>query len=219
MESLTLRTFNKALSSAHIDARIAHILNKYGSNVLVTTSFGTTSVMLLHMISRIKPGFPIHFVDTGFLFPETHAYKDELIRRFGLNVITHKAPYETNQRCSNSRLWETNPDKCCTLNKVEPLQRIMPKYNIWVSGLMGYQSEYRTELEIIQEKKGIFRFYPLIDWTKEQVDDYIDGFGLPRHPLEGMGFSSVGCTHCTVQGDSREGRWSGQNKSECGLHV
>ena len=219
MEFMKLQAINQSLSSAHIDARIAHILNKYKSKALVTTSFGTTSVLLLHMMSRIKPDFPIHFVDTGFLFPETHVYKDELIRRFGLNIITHQASFELNQKSRHSELWKSDPDLCCTYNKIQPVESILDNYQVWISGLIGYQNSFRTGLDILQERKGMFRFYPLIDWTESQVNEYIDFFELPRHPLEGMGFSSVGCTHCTSKGENRDGRWSGTDKTECGLHT
>ena len=216
---MKLRAINQSLSSAHIDARIAHILNTYKSKALVTTSFGTTAVLLLHMMSRIKPDFPIHFVDTGFLFPETHVYKDELIRRFGLNIITHKASFELNQKSRHSELWEKDPDLCCSYNKIQPVEKILDDYEVWISGLIGYQNSFRTGLDILQERKGMFRFYPLIDWTEKQVNEYIDFFELPRHPLEGMGFSSVGCTHCTTKGENRDGRWRGTDKTECGLHT
>ncbi len=219
MEAVKMQKINESLSSAHIDARIAHILNKYKSKVLITTSFGTTSVVLLHMISRIKPNFPIHFVDTGFLFPETHVYKEELIRRFGLNIITHKAEFELNQKSRHSELWKTDPDLCCNYNKIQPVERILGDHEVWVSGLIGYQNSFRTGLDILQKRKGVYRFYPIIDWTESQVNEYMEFYALPRHPLEGLGFASVGCTHCTKKGDHRDGRWSGTDKSECGLHT
>jgi phosphoadenosine phosphosulfate reductase len=221
MEARRLKRVNQSLASVHTDARIAHILNKYGNRALVTTSFGTTSVLLLHMISRIKHDFPIHFVDTGYLFPETLEYRDELIRRFDLNVITHKPNPTIHKETKEIRLWESNPDLCCAKNKIDPVQNILKEENfeVWISGLLGFQNDYRTGLEILQKKKGLFRFYPLIDWSKQLVNEYIEYHGLPRHPLERIGYSSVGCTHCTVQGKGRDGRWNGSGKSECGLHT
>lgn len=219
MESKRLNRINQSLSSFLIDARIAHILNKYGDKVLVTTSFGTTSIVLLHIMARVRPDFPIHFIDTGFLFPETHVYKEELIRRFGLNIITHKSPFELNQKSRHQELWRIDPDLCCSYNKITPVENILGDYEVWVSGLIGYQNNFRTGLDILQKKKDLFRFYPLIDWTEKEVNDYIDFFDLPRHPLESLGFSSVGCTHCTNKGKNRDGRWDGTDKSECGLHT
>lgn len=219
MEAVKMQRLNQSLSSTHIDARIAHILNKYKSKVLVTTSFGTTSVLLLHLMSRVKPDFPIHFIDTGFLFPETHGYKEDLIRRFDLNIITHKSSQELNQKSRLNELWRVNPDLCCSYNKVQPVNDILDNFEVWVSGLIGYQNSYRTGLDILQRKKGIYRFYPMIDWSEKQVEEYFDFYDLPQHPLEGLGFSSVGCTHCTNKGKGRDGRWSSNDKSECGLHT
>lgn len=221
MEAVRLKRINQTLASVHTDARIAHILNKYGSRALATTSFGTTSVLLLHMISRIKPDFPIHFVDTGYLFPETLEYRDELVRRFDLNVITHKPDADRHQKTKKIQLWTSDPDKCCAVNKVDPVQSILGEnnYEVWLSGLLGYQNEYRTGLQILQRKDDLFRFYPLIDWSEQLVTEYMEYHGLPRHPLERLGYSSVGCTHCTSKGKGREGRWSGSRKTECGLHT
>ncbi|RNC83901.1 MAG: phosphoadenylyl-sulfate reductase [Balneola sp.] len=219
MEALTLDRLNQNLASSLVDARLAHVLNKYGDKALVTTSFGTTSALLLHIVARVKPDLPVHFVDTGFLFPETHAYKEELTRILGLNIITHKAPYELNQKSRQQMLWKVNPDLCCSYNKITPIESLLSNYDIWISGLLGYQNSFRTGLNILQQRKDLYRFYPLIDWTEKQVKDYYEYFGLPRHPLEALGFSSLGCTHCTAQGKGREGRWSGLDKTECGLHT
>ncbi len=218
MHSLKLKSINQSLSSSLVDARLAYILNKFGDKALVTTSFGTTSVLLLHILARVKPDFPIHFVDTGFLFSETHEYKEELIRQFDLNIITHKPRVEEHEAARVSQLWESDPDACCGINKVAPLEKVKNNHNVWISGLLGYQNGYRSGLDIFQERSDIYRFYPLIDWTEAQVKDYFEYFGLPRHPLEQVGFSSLGCTHCTIKGTGREGRWNGTGKSECGLH-
>lgn len=219
MEEKELKHLNKALSSVMIDARMAYILNKFNEKALVTTSFGTTSALLLHILSRVKPGFPIHFIDTGYLFPETLEYKEELTRLLDLNVITLKPNEQLHEHTQNVQLWLTNPDLCCAYNKVSPLDAIKKNFDVWISGLMGYQNSYRTGLDIFQHRKGIFRFYPLIDWTENQVNDYFEYFGLPRHPLERLGYSSLGCQQCTAKGANRDGRWSGTGKTECGLHL
>ena len=219
MHSLKLKIINRSLSSSLVDARLAYILNKFSNRALVTTSFGTTSVLLLHILARVKPEFPIHFIDTGFLFPETLEYKEELTRMLDLNVITHKPELTRHKAARVSRLWETDPDACCGVNKVAPLEKVKNGHKVWISGLLGYQNGYRSGLDIFQERSDIYRFYPLIDWTKAQVKDYFEYFGLPLHPLERMGFNSLGCTHCTIKGAGRDGRWSGTDKSECGIHT
>lgn len=218
MKSVQVKKINKSLSAAHNDVRIAHILNKYRDEVLITTSFGTTSALLIHMISRIRPDHPIHFINTGYLFPETLEYKDQLIERYCINVVDHVPDEEKHRITKEDKMWKSNPDLCCHYNKVEPLEKIKEGHNVWISGLIGYQNSYRSGLEILQQKDDIYRYYPLIDWPPEMVDDYFESFGIPRHPLERFGFDSIGCTHCTKKGAGREGRWGDSDKTECGLH-
>ncbi|MEX0649166.1 MAG: phosphoadenylyl-sulfate reductase [Balneolaceae bacterium] len=214
-----IHKINQSFSSAHNDVRIAHILNKYRENVLVTTSFGTTSALLIHMISRIRPEHPIHFINTGYLFPETLEYKNLLIKKYGVNVIDHTPDEQKHRLTEEKKMWEINPDRCCHYNKVEPLEKIKGDYKVWISGLIGYQNRYRSGLNYVQVKEDTWRFYPLIDWTPEMVEEYFDQCELPRHPLERLGFDSVGCTHCTSKGKQRKGRWNDSGKTECGLHL
>lgn len=221
MEAQKIDYLNKSLSSTHNDLRIAHILNKYGEDVLITTSFGTTSALLIHMISRIRPEHPIHFIDTGYLFPETLQYKDLLIEKYGINIIDHVPDEKKHKLTREKKMWEINPDRCCHYNKVEPMRQIQSgrDYKVWISGLIGYQNRHRSELNFVQKKEDMYRYYPLIDWTPEMVEEYFDETQLPRHPLERFGFDSIGCTHCTSKGKNREGRWNNSGKTECGLHL
>ncbi len=219
MSAHRIEHINKALSSSLIDARLAYILNKFQDKALVTTSFGATSALLLHFLSRVRPGFPVHFIDTGYLFEETVAYKDELTRLLDLNIITHRPDVAAQEATRIAKLWESDPDACCGVNKIAPLEKVKSYHEVWISGLIGYQNGYRSGLDILQSRSDIYRFYPLIDWTQAQVDDYFDYFGLPKHPLQKLGFSSLGCTHCTKQGIGRDGRWTGTGKTECGLHT
>ena len=219
MSAQKIEHINKALSSSLIDARLAYILNKFQDKALVTTSFGTTSALLLHFLSRVRPGFPVHFIDTGYLFEETSAYKEELTRLLDLNIITHRPEVAAHEPSRMAQLWESDSDACCGINKVAPLEKVKKNNEVWISGLISFQNGYRSGLDILQSRSDIYRFYPLIDWTQAQVDDYFDYFGLPKHPLERMGFASLGCTHCTKKGSGRDGRWTGTGKSECGLHT
>jgi len=219
MNSIPTKQINQTLSSAHNDVRIAHILNKYREKVLITTSFGTTLALLIHMISRIRQNHPIHFINTGYLFPETLEYKKQLVERYGINVIDHVPDEEKHRITKEDKLWNSNPDLCCSYNKVEPLEKIKENHAVWISGLISYQNSYRSGLEILQKRDDLHRYYPLIDWAPELVDDYFESYGIPRHPLERFGFDSIGCTHCTKKGDGRDGRWDDSEKTECGLHL
>lgn len=208
---------NRSLSSKLVDARVAHVFNSF-QDVLVTSSFGTTSSVLLHIVSRVKPGYPIYFIDTGYHFEETLAYKRKLTEMLDLNVVDLKPDPSKHEKTRQDQLWMSDPDRCCKINKLEPLQKVKDNYSIWMSGLIGYQNSYRSNLDIISEKTEMLRCYPLIDWSSEMVDEYMEMYGLPQNPLGARGYSSIGCTHCTIPGKGRDGRWSDTEKTECGLH-
>ncbi len=208
---------NRSLSAKIVDARVAQVFNSF-KDVLFTSSFGTTSGVLLHMVSRIAPDCPVYFIDTGYHFDETIAYKERLTRLLDLNVIDLRPKPADHSTTQNDQLWAQDPDKCCHINKVEPLQRVKGNYKVWMSGLIGFQNRERSSLPIMDEKDEIIKFYPLIDWNSSLVNEYIEVHGLPQHPLKEEGYNSVGCTHCTVPGSGRNGRWSDSGKTECGLH-
>jgi phosphoadenosine phosphosulfate reductase len=208
---------NRSLSAKIVDARVAQVFNSFG-DVLVTSSFGTTSAVLLHLVSRIKPGCPIYFIDTGYHFEETIAYKKRITRLLDLNVINLHPDPDQHAMTQNEQLWDQDPDRCCEINKVEPLERIKSEYKVWMSGLIGFQNQHRSTLQIMDDNNELLKFYPLIDWNTSLVEEYIEVHSLPEHPLKEEGYHSVGCTHCTVQGKGRDGRWSDISKTECGLH-
>jgi len=217
MRLINKEKLNKALTSKIVDARIAQVFNSF-EKVLVTSSFGTSSAVLLHIVSRIRPNCPIYFIDTGYHFKETLRYKDQLTRLLNLNVVTLKPDPSRHMTTKVQQMWAKNPEACCNINKNEPLRNIKPEHQVWVSGLIGYQNSYRNTLSIMEEQSDILKFYPLIDWNKSLVDEYIENHGLPFHPLVSQGYHSVGCTHCTVPGVGRNGRWADSSKTECGLH-
>jgi len=208
---------NKSLSAKIVDARVAQVFNSFG-DVLVTSSFGTTSVVLLHIVSRIRPDCPIYFINTGYHFDETLAYKKRLGRLRGLDIIDVHPDSAKHSMTQKKQLWSQDPDKCCNINKVEPLEDVKSKYNVWMSGLIGFQNRHRSDLEIVDEEEDIIKFHPLIDWNTSLVEEYIESHSLPEHPLKEQGYHSVGCTHCTVSGLGRNGRWADESKTECGLH-
>ncbi len=174
--------------------------------------------MLLHILSRVKPGYPIYFINTGYHFEETLSYKKQLTDMLDLNVVDLHPDASKHQKTKQNQMWLSDPDRCCKINKLGPLNKVKDEYSIWMSGLIGYQNSYRNNLDIIIEKTEMLRCYPLIDWNKTMVDEYMEMYGLPHNPLQEQGYSSVGCTHCTIPGEGREGRWSKREKTECGLH-
>lgn len=189
------------------------------AKILVTSSFAATSAYFLHIVSTIRPEQVIHFIDTGYHFPETLAYRQYLIDLFKLNVVDVRAEAWKHDYTVKEKVYETDPDFCCSINKVEPLDEIKPNFHLWVSSLMSWQTDHRAGMEIFEERRGIIKFNPMIDVTEAERDAYIKEHNLPFHPLVAEGYTSIGCTHCTAPGQSRAGRWLGKPKTECGLHM
>jgi phosphoadenosine phosphosulfate reductase len=215
---MDVEALNKKYTPLSPEQRIAELYTDF-SNILLTSSFGTTSVYLLHLFSSVHPEQAVHFLDTSYHFPETLAYKEKLTKAFGLNVVNLKGDEWRNKFTLQDRTWKKDSDLCCSINKVEPLEKIKAGFEIWVSGLMRGQNENRKNLQVFEERGGILKFYPIVDQTEEQVKAYMKLHKLPVHPLSKAGYSSVGCTHCTSEGKAREGRWINKSKTECGLHT
>lgn len=186
--------------------------------VLITSSFGTTAVILLHYISKVKPEHPVHFIDTTYHFEETHQFRRALTDRWNLNVLQVLPPKIENKYTLLTWSWTYAPDDCCEVNKVYPMEGLKNKHDVWISGMIGGTNANRKEMPIFKHDGQIMRFYPFIDMTPEEADWYKIANDLPPHPMEAEGYGSIGCTHCTKKGAGREGRWSGTGKTECGLH-
>lgn len=190
-----------------------------GDEVMLTSSFATNSAFLLHLFSQTAPHQKVIFIDTGYHFQDTLLYKEELTELYNLKVEDVRAEKWKFEFTLKDETWKTDQDLCCSINKVEPLQEVKKQYKVWVSGLMRWQTEHRASLDVFEYRGGMIKFYPLVDVTKQQRDDYIREHKLPFHPMVAKGYASVGCTHCTRQGDDRSGRWVDTTKSECGLHT
>lgn len=188
-------------------------------DVMVTSSFATTSALLLKLISEVNPQQKIHFIETGYHFKETLDYKSKLTDLLDLNVVNTRAEKWKHEFTKDDKTWLKDPDLCCSINKVEPLERVKLKHRVWISGLMKWQSDHRSTLDIFEQRGEIVKFYPLLDITKEERREFIEEHQLPFHPLIACGYQSVGCVHCTVPGKGREGRWNNNPKTECGLHL
>jgi phosphoadenosine phosphosulfate reductase len=215
---MDIEELNKRYGPLTPEQRIAELYKDF-SKVLLTSSFGTTAACLLHLFNKVHPGEKVHFLDTTYHFPETLAYKKELTDLLHLNVVELKGAEWRNKFTRDDRTWEKDPDLCCSVNKVEPLESIKPDFEVWVSGLMSLQNEYRNPLRIFEQKNNIIKFFPIIDMAETQAYQYIKDNHLPFHPLKEKGYNSVGCVQCTSAGKAREGRWINKSKTECGLHL
>jgi len=194
-------------------------LYKDFDKVLFTSSFGTTAAYLLHLFKKVNPAQVIYFLDTTYHFNETLAYKKQLTDQLQLDVKDLQAEEWKNKFTQQDKTWNSDPDLCCSINKVEPLDKIKGEFEIWVSGLMSSQNNYRGSRKIFEEKDGIIKFFPIIDRSENEAFAYMEENGLPQHPLVKAGYNSVGCFHCTVAGKGRSGRWVNKSKTECGLHL
>jgi len=186
--------------------------------ILFTSSFGTKSVFLLHLISQIRPAQTIHFIDTTYHFRETLEYKEQLEQLFNLNIKEVQPGKVVNQLTLEDKWWVDHPRMCCTINKIAPLEPIIAQHKVWISGLMGYQTPFRAHLRVFEQQGDVLKFHPLVDIDEGEFLYHIGFHRLPAHPLEQEGFGSVGCVHCTAKGKGREGRWVDKEKTECGLH-
>ena len=182
-------------------------------------SFAATSAFLLKLVSDANVEQQVFFIDTGYHFEDTIQYKSLLEKKYNLNVTSVSALKEAHQFTTKDKTWSKNPDFCCSINKVKPLDVIKQNYSIWMSGLMKWQSDHRATLDIFELRGDILKFYPLLDVKKEDRDAYIEKYQLPFHPLVAKGYHSIGCKHCTVPGEDRSGRWNNNPKTECGLHL
>lgn len=211
---------NKKYRKLDLHQRITELYNDFSlAEIMLTSSFAATSAFLLKLFSDVNKEQLVYFIDTGYHFEETIKYKQQLTDLYGLNVKSISAVKEEHDFTTADETWKKNPDFCCYINKVKPLDLIKSKYTVWVSGLMEWQSDHRATLDIFENRGDILKFYPLLDVSKEERDRFIEKHRLPFHPLVAKGFNSIGCTHCTVAGDERSGRWNNNPKTECGLHL
>lgn len=211
---------NKKYKDLDLHQRITELYNDFTeAEVMLTSSFAATSAFLLKIFSDVNREQLVYFIDTGYHFDETIKYKQQLTDLYGLRVKSISAVKEEHEFTTADETWKKNPDFCCYINKVKPLDLIKAKYTVWVSGLMEWQSDHRATLDIFEHRGNILKFYPLLDVTREERDNFIKEHQLPFHPLVAKGYNSIGCTHCTVAGDERSGRWNNNPKTECGLHL
>jgi phosphoadenosine phosphosulfate reductase len=203
----------------------ASILREWTSELTYVSSFGAESAVMLALIADVDPDLPIVFLETGMHFPQTLDYKEELIERLGLTNVRDIPPSEEERLAEDPKntLWKTDPDACCALRKVRPLEPALEGFEAWITGRKRFHGGARMSLPVFEHAAGRFKVNPLAGWTQEDVQAYFKRRELPRHPLTAQGYPSVGCWPCTKPAkdpnDIRSGRWAGQDKSECGLHI
>ncbi|MGD6793655.1 phosphoadenylyl-sulfate reductase [Metabacillus indicus] len=199
----------------------------YGEEIVYACSFGIEGIVLIDLISKVKPDASIVFLDTDVHFKETYETIERVKEKYPKLRITMKKPALTlaeQAEQQGDKLWETNPNQCCATRKLQPLNETLSQSEAWISGLRREQSETRKHVQFINkdDKFQSVKVCPLIHWTWKDVWRYVHKNDLPYNPLHDQGYPSIGCFHCTQPAfsadDLRSGRWSGQGKTECGLH-
>jgi phosphoadenosine phosphosulfate reductase len=204
------------------DGVVSFMVDRFHPRLSLACSFQREEAVLLDMLLAIEPDARVFALDTHVLFPETYDVWRQVEKRYGIKVEVYQGPSLGRQAAVHGEaLWERNPSLCCSIRKVAPLSEALAGLEGWITGLRREQSPTRAETKKIawDERHELWQASPLADWTLAEVDAYVAERELPVNALHARGYSSIGCTHCTEPGVGREGRWSGREKTECGLHV
>lgn len=200
--------------AAHSAADVlSHALSGAEGRMALVSSFGTEAVVLLHMLAVRAPATPVLFLETGYHFAETLTYQMELTERLGLRDVRLLRPVAFGAAVGS--------DACCAERKVAPLERALDEFDGWITGRKRIHGGRRVDLPHFEaDAAGRLKVNPLAHWRREDLTAYIDENRLPRHPLGGQGYASVGCAPCTTQAATRDAaRWPGQARTECGIHL
>jgi phosphoadenosine phosphosulfate reductase len=220
------QALDRALRHASPAEIIEAALKTVGRDRLaLVSSFGTESAALLKVMADVDPAIPVVFLDTGWLFEETLAYRDTLIARLGLRDVRSVKPVEQalTREDPDRELWFSDPDACCRIRKVEPLARALAPFSAWINGRKRFQGALRAELPVVEDDGAKLKFNPFANVAREEIEAIFQGANLPQHPLVASGYRSVGCMPCSsrtaADEDARAGRWRGRAKTECGIHT
>ena len=196
----------------------------FPGRIAVVSSFGAESAVILDLVAGVDPHVPVIFLETGKHFPETLAYRDRLVARLGLRDVrsVRPAPGELAEEDRDGGLWQRDPDACCALRKVRPLERALAGFEAWITGRKRFHGFEREALPLFEIGGGRIKFNPLAHRSPEDIETAFAARALPEHPLVADGYLSVGCAPCTGRalcpGAPRAGRWAGSAKTECGIH-
>jgi phosphoadenosine phosphosulfate reductase len=200
--------------------------SEFGDKLCLTCSWQKQSSVLVHMVSELELDIPVVELDTGLFFAETYATRERLVERYGLDLIRPEIMSVAEQhRVEGPNLWERDPDRCCHIRKVEPLERALEPFDAWISGIRREQSLTRKDAQKVEwsDRYDVWKIHPLVDWDAKRVQAYIAVNEIPYNPLHDRGYPSVGCMPCTRpvtrDEDERAGRWADSDKIECGIHA
>jgi phosphoadenosine phosphosulfate reductase len=213
------------LADAPAEDIVRWAAEEFGDRICITSSM--TDAVLIHLVSAIHPGIDVIFLDTGYHFPETLGTRDAVAAVYPVNLlnITPSRTVDEQDAELGPRLHGRNPDLCCYLRKVVPLERALDPYDAWITGVRREETSARSDTKVVEwdARRHMVKVNPIASWSQEQVDSYIADQGVLVNPLVDEGYPSIGCATCTLPvadgADPRSGRWAGTSKSECGLHI
>jgi phosphoadenosine phosphosulfate reductase len=231
--SLDLDVINPLLEETAPAEVVDWAARQFGDELVMSSSFGAESAMLIHLVTRIRPRIKIIFIDTGYLFPETHAFMAQLRHRFDLNVWVYRTNNDPiawlQQAGEGDPTWRKDPDACCAANKNEPMNRAMRELApaAWLRGVRRHQTAARARMKFVEwsTRYNAFAVSPLLKWTTRDIYAYMKQHDLPHHPLYEKGYPSIGCNPLTCTkavgagDDPRAGRWADTGKVECGINM
>jgi phosphoadenosine phosphosulfate reductase len=224
-----MRTLAEQASEELADASAEDIIrwatDTFGDRICITSSM--TDAVIIHLASAVKPGIEVVFLDTGYHFAETVGTRDavEAVYPVRLLNITPSRTVAEQDAELGPRLYGRNPDLCCYLRKVEPLERALTNYDAWITGVRRDETNSRRDMRVVEwdDRREMVKVNPIIGWTSKQVDEFIAENNVLVNPLVYDGYPSIGCRTCTAKvelgADPRSGRWKGTGKTECGIHV
>jgi phosphoadenosine phosphosulfate reductase len=221
MRSVEPLTSVPDLERSSAEEVLEYLVDQFHPRLYVACSFQKEASVIMDMLLKIEPDARFFTLDTGVLFPETYETWRKVEQRYGVKVDVYQGMSLARQRqLHGDELWNREPDACCGIRKVEPLKEALSEVDAWVSGLRRDQSPSRANTPKFHwdEKHDLWKANPLAGWTEKDVWNYIAANDVPYNDLHDRGYSSVGCTHCTLPGSGRAGRWAGTDKIECGLH-
>ena len=222
----SIKQVNATLEESSPETVLRWSFENFAPSIVLATGFGPEGIVLMHLVSQIRPETTVFYLDTDLLFAHTYELRDELVRRLGIRFKRVHSGISLPEQAfrHGDKLWERDPDTCCHIRKVIPQRQFLVNYSAWVTGIRRDQAPTRAGAKKVEwdEKFGLVKANPLADWTLKDVWAYIHANEVPYNPLHDQNYPSVGCTHCTrpvMPGeDPRAGRWAGQEKVECGLH-
>jgi phosphoadenosine phosphosulfate reductase len=197
----------------------------FGDRICITSSM--TDAVIVHLASGVRPGIDVVFLDTGYHFPETIGTRDAVSAVYPITLVNATPSRTVAEQDAElgPRLYGRNPDLCCYLRKVEPLERALANYDAWITGVRRDETSSRREARAVEwdDRREMVKVNPIVTWSQKQVDDYIEAYNVLVNPLVYDGYPSIGCATCTIRveagADPRSGRWAGTGKTECGIHV